>query len=515
MVQKQSDVNQSLIYRDIVLSGIGNGQIATLVIAGAEQKLEMPKIDAPKAAPGAKGRAETAAMGPMTGTYGRMETRGMNIALAARMYADPAKPGDVLETLYGESTLDKMDFRMGDQLTYKIGTIAVGPVRAKPLSVPFSEVFAIAERASKSATDGKPSVEEQKRIMTLLGSLFQSFEGGRVELRDMTMETKQNDAVKFTMARAFAGGVANGRWDEMSASGIEMTGPKQTSFKLGEFSLRGLSLASVFEALGNLDPEDPSTIDARAMIPQIEGLKISNMAFNVPDDSNRRVTNARLIGGLNNFDLKYGQYINGIPTDVGIVINNVTMELPKSTQNDQLKQLVAMGYSKLDASAVVKMRFDEPSRSLQVEEISANLVDMARFYAKANVTNVTRDLFDKDVAKMSVAGLASQVKSVDFRMDNLGGVEKALAEMAKQQRKKPADMRAELAAGAALIIPGMLGDHPAAKTVANAVAKFIAEPKSLTIGLNAKGEGLSAADFMAVASPLQVLDRVDITASAN
>jgi hypothetical protein len=76
-------------------------------------------------------------------------------------------------------------------------------------------------------------------------------------------------------------------------------------------------------------------------------------------------------------------------------------------------------------------------------------------------------------------------------------------------------VRAELAAGATLVVPMMLGDHPAAKTLGTVLGKFVAEPKNLKINAVAKGAGIGATDFLAVSNPMEILKKVDITASAN
>jgi hypothetical protein len=64
----------------------------------------------------------------------------------------------------------------------------------------------------------------------------------------------------------------------------------------------------------------------------------------------------------------------------------------------------------------------------------------------------------------------------------------------------------------------MLGGSDSAKALGNAVASFIAKPKSLSISVKAKDvTGLGITDLMAGGgvSPAAILNKLDVTASAN
>jgi hypothetical protein len=71
-----------------------------------------------------------------------------------------------------------------------------------------------------------------------------------------------------------------------------------------------------------------------------------------------------------------------------------------------------------------------------------------------------------------------------------------------------------LVAGAAVGIPAMMGNSPASKAIGNAVAKFLADPKTLRISARSR-DGLGASDLMMLSDPLALLDKVEISASAN
>jgi hypothetical protein len=136
--------------------------------------------------------------------------------------------------------------------------------------------------------------------------------------------------------------------------------------------------------------------------------------------------------------------------------------------------------------------------------------------AKAEIGNVMRDLFTTDKAKAAVAALAVAAKSIDVSLTNSSLFERLIAQQAKEQRRKPEDVRAELAAGASLMVPMMLGDHPAARVLGPILGRFVADPKNLKVTVTARDPaGVGATDFIAAANPMDVLKKVDIKAAAN
>jgi len=61
----------------------------------------------------------------------------------------------------------------------------------------------------------------------------------------------------------------------------------------------------------------------------------------------------------------------------------------------------------------------------------------------------------------------------------------------------------------------MLGGSPAGLALAAEAQKFVADPKTLTIGAKVKSGALKASDFMAVSDPNEIVGKLDISAAAN
>ncbi|MGL4243536.1 MAG: hypothetical protein ACRCTI_20675, partial [Beijerinckiaceae bacterium] len=129
--------------------------------------------------------------------------------------------------------------------------------------------------------------------------------------------------------------------------------------------------------------------------------------------------------------------------------------------------------------------------------------------------NVTRELFNTDKAVAAVAALGVLARNVDVHIVNSGLFQKLIEKQARDSRRKVEDVRAEFAAGATLMAPMFMGDHPAAKVIGQVLGKFIADPKNLKVTVTAKEGGLGATDFMAAGNPMDLLKTVDIKAAAN
>jgi hypothetical protein len=139
---------------------------------------------------------------------------------------------------------------------------------------------------------------------------------------------------------------------------------------------------------------------------------------------------------------------------------------------------------------------------------------MGAIKLSALIDNVTKDLFSGDSASMQAAAFGALIKRVEVRIDNAGLFEKAAAAQAKTQNKSLEEIKRSYVTAAAIAVPAMLDNRPAAKIIGAALAKFLANPKSFHL-IAISADGLGAADFALMKEPSTLLDALDIKASAN
>ncbi len=219
---------------------------------------------------------------------------------------------------------------------------------------------------------------------------------------------------------------------------------------------------------------------------------------------------------LADYEIKLGNYVGAIPTSLHSRLDDLAADTSfLKAQGSELQQL---GYKILDLSTATDVVWNENSKSISVNEISAKGANMGSVLLKATLGNVPRELFAGSLAQMQVAGLGVTLGEASLRVENTGLLDKIVARMAAIQKTTPDKLRAQWGTQAALGIPQMLGGSDSAKALGNAVASFIAKPKSLSISVKAKDvTGLGITDLMAGGgvSPAAILNKLDVTASAN
>ncbi len=193
------------------------------------------------------------------------------------------------------------------------------------------------------------------------------------------------------------------------------------------------------------------------------------------------------------------------------------MDIPPSTSEDGLKDLIALGYKDVDLSMAWRRAGARRDNDLSISNVSVQGVNMGSVTLRGTMGNVTRDVFSGDATMAQIALFGATVKQVALTIDNRGLFERLLEREARRQKKTPDALRKELGGAAQMMIPALLGGTPQAKSVAAAVSKFIAKPGRLVVTAKAKNPmGLGAADvLMNSGNPADVIAQVEITATAD
>jgi hypothetical protein len=483
-------------YKDLVMRDIRNGVIAetfTPLMTGTA-KPKVPNKDF-----------------PVTDiTMAGMTMKGLDLPLLFRFMYDKAQPGETLKMATAEQTIGKTTYKIGDAGSFSINEISLKDFKAKPMSIPFMEFISRAEAMGK-----EKSKENDRLALTMMTDFFNSMSFGNMELKGMVGEAMQpgKPPIKFSLDRiSGAGGVdVAGRF---TMQGLKVLNGKDT-VNFGEVSVDGVSMASMIGALQKIAASaDPTMadVDPTAFIPKIDLIRMSGIDIDVPDTKDPK---ERIRAKLGLFETKMANHVGAIPANIAMVFEKLQMDIPPNTKEKGLQDILAMGYKSLDLSARYNQTWDQATKVMKLNELSVRSIGMFATKLTAEIANVPKEIFTPDKAIAAVAALGVSAKTVNLTVTNESLFEKLIAKQARETKRKPEDVRAEIAAGATLVVPMMLGDHPAAKTLGSVLGKFVAEPKNLKINVTAKGAGIGATDFLAVANPMDILKKVDITASAN
>jgi hypothetical protein len=501
------------IYRDTVMRDISNGIVGAVNTRQAVAKVDSPKSGEPKPAVGktVNGRlvlkADDTAPPSFDLTMNDMAYKGLNITLLVRFLYEKAAPGEQLQTAVAEQTVGKSVFRIGAG-TVTIDRILATDFKLKPLSSPFMQTVSAIEDAQKNKKEAS-----EKEMLQITRDMLASFSFGKFEATGISgafpVEDNKISRMSLDTMRMSGGGDVPG--------GFSMLGLKvdhlDNRVGVGEFTFAGVrypELAATLEKLaasGNASDFKPEN-----MVPTIEQIRLAAIDVDVRTGKDK---SERLKAKLGQFDIRMGNHVGPIPANVVILLDRAQMDIPANTTEKGLKDILALGYKALDVSMRYDQSWDQASKVLKLNELSLNSVGMFATSAKAELTNVAKEIFTLDKAVANVAALGVMARSVSVSVKNEGLFEKLIAQQAAAQKRKPEDVRAELAAGATLMVPLFLGEHPGAQVLGAALGKFLADPKNLRVNMVAKDAGLGAVDFLAVKNPIELLKKVDITAEAN
>jgi hypothetical protein len=250
------------------------------------------------------------------------------------------------------------------------------------------------------------------------------------------------------------------------------------------------------------------------LLPTWGTMHISGVDIDVPADKGKKGERAKF--GWKDFELTADKPFNGIPTNVRIGLQNLAMELPPNSDEEGIRDLIALGYKNIDLSFLLSALWNSGTEELSIRETSLRGQDMGSITMTGLLGGVTKDIFDSDTAIASVALVGARAKSLDVTIENKGLFERYLANAAKEQKTKPESLRATYGTAAALALPSIIGTSEQAKAVSQAVARFIAKPGRLTINAKAKDPaGLSLSDIIALPEPADAFAKLNVTAKAE
>ena len=506
--QSMGEIKQSITYRDGKIIGIANGKIGKVTFASAAMSSEI-----------VAGQKISFSMGEITGA-------DVDLNTAARVVTEKSTGPDMaLQPIYG--TFSAKDYKINfGPVQMSVGSMTGDGIKGRPLSTPFAELM---KHLPKPPAPGeRPSPDELKNIQAFTVSIFEmytAFAFGKIEMADFVINSAGDPATNMpafgaSIARLAMRDFGDAKIGDMTMEGLDVR-PPQGKFHLGKVSLLGLgfkeSLKSLSEVMGKLaeapagapllPPPDfkpaPPTLDEF----NVADLDVDMMAPAPLENPSAGPTPIRF--SLAQYRLQPELDPSGVPRRLRQTIDHFKIELPANTPD--LKAARAAGLGKLDLSSSFDASYDAKAQQLNLGALSWALAGQGSSELTGTLDNLPAEAFQGDQFVREAAWLGAALKSVDVTLKNEGLLERIIAISARKDGKSETETRSQLIAAAAVGIPKLLGDSPAAKALANAIAKFLADPKSLHIKATS-AEGIGASDAI---SPDHMLDKVELTATAN
>lgn len=491
---------QRTTYRNVRIDDVGAGRIASI------------KAD--------EGIVSPPDQGGGTGRFGRIALENFDIGRSVALFYGKGAPGEVLQRIYGSFSIDDLTLDDGKGVTTRIGRMTGRDLAAKPTSSGWLGTI----NTLAANPDFKAGTPEQRRAgVAALGELFESVSFGSLEMTDLSFAPADRTAGSGRVGRVAFTGATPGRPAELRLDGLEGGSPGQGKVKVSSLAFGGLSMKPILDTMGeDLSRGPPQGAEAvRRLFAMIGSLRVAGVDAEMPEGRPGASADGPSSGrstrfGLGQFELVTGAPVDGLPSDIRLTLRNVAVPIPANPTDSSMKEIASLGYDRLDASVVANLGWNEPGREIVLRELSVDGADMGSAVLRGVVGNITRDAFNADTAVASVALLGAAAKSAEVTVENRGLFERIIAREARRQKRPPEDIRREYGMAAAIGIPAVLGNSPAAKALSQAVARFVAKPGRLVIRARARqNAGYGAADFAAAPDPASILNALEITATAE
>ncbi|MFC5418503.1 hypothetical protein ACFPOB_02890 [Bosea eneae] len=481
-------------------------------------------------------KVEGAATGPMNGEIKRTSFEVLDLMQIARIFGEKAKPGETapLQPIIGKIDQDGYVLDLGEQGKITAGKASLRGFKARVASEPMGELLTriaeLSDESEKAAhnlnSKEDPAVSDarDRKLLVAMAEIFDAVDYGSGEIRDIVMSLKtppkpgaKAEPVDMRFSRIAFGEDAPEK-SGVSIEGLQFEGGGAKGV-VGLIGYSGFSLEGVIREVKAVAASavDIKALDFRRFIPKLGTVKMSGVQMTVPQEGKRgRPAGPPMQVGLGNFELKTGEQLNGIPTDMTLSLDQITFPIVESADNPAAKDLLAMGYRTLDLSAKLSLAWQEASKEFAIRTLSLGGVGMAKLDATGTLGNIGKEIFTGDLALAQVALLGATAKTVELKLQNLGLAEKLIENEAKKSKRNVEDVRREYGMMASLGLAAILGPSDGAKTLANAVARFVAKPGTLTVKATAKTPtGLGLADVIALGEPTEIFEKIDVDATAE
>eukprot|EP01037_Dinobryon_pediforme_P006364 gene6364-6431_t len=493
------DQSSETTYSGVKATNINQGIVAALTVDSAETSMD------------GNGALDISA------TIGAITATNINLPVYMRVITETAKgdesPVPMVDSLAIKDFALSAEDDKSEGGSFKIAAINYSNLKARPLKVSFADFI---KTASAQKPGQKPRPEDAAQGLAAASDILMAFEGS-AELKDLSFaplndKTGPKGKIDRIMMLDFGkGGIGTLGYEGLSVDA------EDGHVSIGSFGLKGLILSPFFTAMAEASKSDFKDFNPRASLPTLAQFSINKIDFDVPDDKKQgnAANGARIKGALGKFEVNQSNVINGIPSTISTVIEHIIVDVPKDSKDENMKQLMALGISKLDLSAKLDLAYADATQDITVKELSASGADIGKLTISGKIGNVSKDIFNTNTNLATAAALAAVVKSLDVKLENAGLLDKIIAEQAKAQGKSADDFKKEMIGMAAIGIPAVLGgDGAAGKVIAAAVSKFVADPKNLHLAATSK-DGLGAGDIGLINNPADLLKKVDVTAGAN
>lgn len=566
--QAIAGTEQKTVYKNVAFEDIAGGRVARYSASGGEFAFSMDVPDGD----GSTKREQ------MSGSMGAVAGQQFDAAYLARIYSEKAGPDDKEpKPLYGPISVKNLSFT-DNTSRFGYDEIRSNGFSVRLPSEPLLET--LEKLKSVTDPEALPPAERQaffKRILSLVDMIGK----GDMELLGLKMEVQDKAASaegkKINIGMDKMVFQLDGRTFDGAIHGVSM-GEGTDYAKFAEASIKGFSWAPTMEALTKLaalKDEEIETFPLTTLMPEFGTIRVAGLDVDMPGTDPATVSDGvvgeedqaagaqeadpsesvepdageaadadataqdevqddpmaeapaeqsavptvpeRVRFKLDTYELALTKPRNGIPTDVRVRYQDLSVPVPADTQDESFATLRKLGLETLVFSSNIEMAWDEPNENIVVKEISLSGKDLGSFSFSGLMGGATKDVFSGDLAAAQMALFGLTAREAKLKIEDKGIMAKGIKLYAEDNHMTEDSVRGLLVLMASAGVQHLAATEPKLQDAATALTQFISKPGTFTLTLKAKDEaGLGALELIGAAeNPALLLEKVDLEATAQ
>ncbi|MFK0337745.1 hypothetical protein ACIQT7_10800 [Agrobacterium deltaense] len=516
--QSVATTEQKTVYRNLALSEIAGGRIARYSIDNGSYDIKMQLPDS-------EGAMKDKHMVVSTGAIAGQD---IDVAYLARLYTEKAGPDDKeAKPLYGPVSIKAVSFSEGD------GHFSYDEIRSDGFTarMPSEPLLDTLKALTVTKDPDQLPPEERQALFAKVVSILDMFGKSNMQLIGFKVDApdeKEGAAgkrVKATIDRIDM--QMDSRKLDFGLNGMSI-GDGDGKIEVAEASLKGFDWSSTIKGISEiiaLDETQMETFQFNRLIPELGRVRLGgiNVDIAAPEKTEEETeeetagTPERIKFSLKNFEMGLTKPFNGIPTDIEIRQDELTLPIPADSTEEVFVEARKLGLETLAFSYGLAAGWDEPNSNLVIRDISLSSKDFGSVNFAGLVSGFTEEFFSFDVNRAQAALFGLAGREVKLTIKDEGLMAKAIKLYALQNDMTEDQVRATLTLVASMMLPQVAAEQPKLQNAVQALVQFISKPGTLTVTVKSTGaNGLGIFDLVAASdNPMGLLDKVDIQATAE
>lgn len=451
-----------------------------------------------------------------TTSIGAMSTGRFDFGALAAFYGYGDADDTAMKPVYADFALEGIEFS-APNIECRLGPAQAAGFSTRPLRTSYADLIAAAREIEAAEASGDvPASANLATLFAYYADLFTAFrsEPSQVEGIECSGTNPEGKAMRLTSGPLSIGGFEPGVYPAVSLNDFRLEIGDDGWLGFDSLTWKAMDFSDALENLveaGEAIDEDWLEANWRRIMPALEGFSVTGFGIDIPVEE---TSGGRVEAGIAALDVTLGGYRNGIPSALSVSGSGIRLPIPGGEHGAALS---AMGLESLELGYDAEARWDEASRTIDVDRLSIAGAGLGTIELSGTIGNAGPELFSENHEVARVAALALTLREVTIDLEDSGLTPALIALAAKEQNTPPAAFHVALSGMAQAVPLAVLGATPEALGLSRALGAFLGGTPNLRITLTATDPaGLGLAELMAAQeNPALLNGKITIAATAS